>query len=723
MNNKKMMKILSISMAIMIGTSSITFAEGITKDETVYVNLTASGDARNAIVSDWLHCDDKDVQVKDKTILKDIINVKGNEKPEINGEDITWNIKDNDLFYQGTTDKELPIRIEIIYYLDGKQIDAKELADKSGKLKMTVEIKNNDAHNVTINNKSKKLYTPFSSIAIVNFPIDKFKNVKINTGELICDADNQVITYISIPGIKESIGNNNNFVDIPDRLEVTADVDKFEMGSVIITATSKIPNIKDLKEIDKVSDLVDGIGQLKDASEKLSEGTSKLSAGQEELSKSIDKFEMGLKQLDFGTVKLKNGALEIAKGANDAHEGALSVANGVKLLVENSGKLGEGMVQFGNGAVEFGSKSDEFAKGASQVALGVSTIAGKTDELNNGAKALTQGSDALINGQNQLTEGIKQSLQGIEKLKSGKQKEIEVLNLLLNGVDGLIGTTSMLTTVPIVKDSAEKIVEALNKQKEGLAGLIKSGDEYLMGIEQVEVGLATVQAGSEKLSSEMAKLNQGQQMLSAGISKINEGATQLKPAADKLTEGSMGLSEGAEKLGQSAEQINAGSKQFVEKSQELVVGSEKVAEGIGKLAIGANTFANGAEELGNASNKLATGSVMLKNGAEKLNAGTKELDVNMKKFHTEGVCKLYNEVNGKIGDVEDLIDVKDGLVKLSDEYQSFSGISSDVEGKVKFVMKTDEIKIPKVEKDNLTNTKKHDDSFFTWLKNKLSSIF
>lgn len=46
-----------------------------------------------------------------------------------------------------------------------------------------------------------------------------------------------------------------------------------------------------------------------------------------------------------------------------------------------------------------------------------------------------------------------------------------------------------------------------------------------------------------------------------------------------------------------------------------------------------------------------------------------------------------------------------------------------MEGKVKFVMKTGEIKLPEVEKDNLANTKKHEDSFFTWLKNKFSSIF
>ena len=69
----------------------------------------------------------------------------------------------------------------------------------------------------------------------------------------------------------------------------------------------------------------------------------------------------------------------------------------------------------------------------------------------------------------------------------------------------------------------------------------------------------------------------------------------------------------------------------------------------------------------------------------------------MEKLKEEAIDKLDDEVSDKIGNIEDVLLAKDEVVKLSKDYETFSGIDENMQGSVKFIMKTDEIKVPEVE--------------------------
>ena len=71
--------------------------------------------------------------------LKEIENVKGDEKFKQLGDSLVWSGDHKDICYQGTTDKELPVGIRISYKLDGKDISEKELKGKSGHLSIHYE--------------------------------------------------------------------------------------------------------------------------------------------------------------------------------------------------------------------------------------------------------------------------------------------------------------------------------------------------------------------------------------------------------------------------------------------------------------------------------------------------------------------------------------------------------------------------------------------------------
>nr|WP_253198123.1 hypothetical protein [Clostridium sp. CF011] len=162
-----------------------------------------------------------------------------------------------------------------------------------------------------------------------------------------------------------------------------------------------------------------------------------------------------------------------------------------------------------------------------------------------------------------------------------------------------------------------------------------------------------------------------------------------------------------------------------ENTNKLVVGSQSVADGLTKLNNdGIKPLTQGSSKLNSAVGELSVGSGKLKEGANKLANGNKELDKNMKKFDKEGIQKISGEIDSKMGDVRDIIDVKDELVKISNNYGTFSGVGDKMDGKVKFVMKTDGIKVKTVatkEDKKVVEIKEEKKGFLTWVKNIFSS--
>lgn len=749
-------------------SNGVYAAETIQKDETVYVTLSQQGDVKERIVSDWLHSDANNIEIRDKSILKDIKNVKSDDKPIIENENVVWKVQGNDVFYRGTVDKELPLEVKVSYTLDGKAISPKELAGKSGEVKIKIDLKNKDSHSVKINGKDRTIYTPISTVAVVNLPLDNFKDIKTNSGKMINDGNNQVVTFIAFPGMKDSLDIKDDLLGLKDTLEITAKAEKFEMGPIVVTATPELPDVDSFKNASNINELIYGIEQLKDASGKLAEGSDKLVKGQQELTTNIIKLSGVMNQLGVGATSLNNGLLKLNDATMGLQNGANQLFDGMGRLAEGSKQLGGGIQQFGDGSLDFAKNAGAFSDGAVKVAEGTSGLVEGSKTISNGANELSKGTsqvaenmegltdglnglvdatEQLKQGQKQVIDGADQSLSGIKKLKKGKELELKAVDALIVGIDGLHGLVSLLGKIPGTGEVAEKLKAGLENEKQGLMQLKSSGDELLTGLTGLEDGIAKIKAGSENINSGMNKLQEGQKKaassageltkatkqvagkmgeISKGAEGLANGAEQLKPASANLKEGSQGLYGGAEKLGEAAKSINGGANTFVENTEKLQGGAKGVAEGVVKLQKeGIVPLMVGSQKLSYGVNEVAKNSVKLTEGANKLNDGTKELSANMKKFDEEGIKKLSGEVSNKTGNVKEIIDAKDELIKLSDNYGTFTGIGTNMEGKVKFIMKTDEIKVATPEKNETkveakVDTKEHKKGFVAWIKGLFS---
>ena len=112
-------------------------------------------------------------------------------------------------------------------------------------------------------------------------------------------------------------------------------------------------------------------------------------------------------------------------------------------------------------------------------------------------------------------------------------------------------------------------------------------------------------------------------------------------------------------------------------------------DGAKDLDEGAGDLNDGVEDLLDGVDDLADGAEELDDGADDLLDGVEELHDGVIEFNDEGIQKLID----LFGDsVADMLDRLDAIQKTGADYQTFSGKRDDMEGSVKFILKTGEIK-------------------------------
>ena len=246
-----------------------TAAGSVTKTETVYVNLKANGDVSKVSVSDWLHTDKNEVYVDDMSDLENITNVKSKVTPVTDGEKLRWNMPDTDLYYSGTTDRELPISVQLKYYLDGKEIKPEDLAGKSGEVKVDVKMINNASKDGFVSGKKHKVYLPMLVVGGMVLPEGTFSGVTVKNGQSIGDGSKEIVVFTGMPGFSESLGFSEKDLGdlgglvIGSEASVTATVENFSLGNLYFAALPIASLNLDIAAPETVDDLKSTLAALK----------------------------------------------------------------------------------------------------------------------------------------------------------------------------------------------------------------------------------------------------------------------------------------------------------------------------------------------------------------------------------------------------------------------------------------------------------------------------
>ena len=684
----------------------------IGKEETIYILADASGVVEDVTVSNWLKTAGLTGSIEDVSGLTDIKNVKGEETFTQDGENVTWDAKGEDIYYQGSTDKQLPVDVTITYTLDGVEMKPQEMAGKSGKMEMTVSYENKEQTTATINGKKQKLTVPFLMITGMLLPTDCFSNVEVENGKVVSEGNNQIVVGIGMPGLAKSLDLDEEASEkIPASFTVTADVTDFSMGNTFTYGTSSLLGEIDFDDLEDLDKLQKSMDKLSDSSAKLIAGSEELEDGTRELADKYATFDEGIKTLAAGIAELekggntlKNGAFSyidgvdsLGSGVKKYVKGTNDLAKGVKSYVEGSKSLEEGINSVEKAAKDFPAQYAAFAEGLNSYTTGVEKMTdGETmSTLSGGAKAVSDGITAVNEGASQLSSGVSTLHAGAEKLEASfanNDKMIATLDAMIAAATGS-GDVQAAATYTSLRDSLKTLTEqqkagvkaladntadssALQQgiasiaSQTGKTGALKAGADKLAG------GLETMKEGASQLNASTKSLTTASGQIGAGISSLTEAVGSLAEGAETLNANNKALEKGAAKLQKSGKKLEKGAKILTDKDSSVTL-----REGIKELLTGIRKLNAGGTELKTGSTKLAEGITTLHEGSGTLTEG-------IRKFDKKGIKKLDTVVE------DDLLNLKERFEALSEAastYNSFSGIAEDMEGTVKFIYETEAI--------------------------------
>ena len=725
-----------LAVALVFGqTGTLSFAKTETdtvktsKEETVYVISGADGAVQKLIVSDWLKNTGKETTLSDLSELTDIENVKGEESFTQNEKNnVDWEAKGKDIYYQGTLKKDVPVEQKISYQLDGKDISPEKLAGKSGKVQVCFDYTNHQKEKVMVNGKEEELYVPFVVLTAMILDNENFSNVEVSSGKIIGDGERTVVVGYAMPGLEdnlklESMGLEK--LDLPQKVEVSFDAVDFELAGTMTIVTSEIFNDLDINVDEKQQTLSKDMKDLQDAMQALMDGTSELYDGVLQLADGTEELNDGISSLDQGAGDLKDGAGKLYEGA-----GALN--DGVSTLKDGAGALLLGMQQLNAGLETLDNNSAALKGGISSIQQGIlGSLNTKIQEAN--TLLGTYGVPVSLREVSLASYG-----QDIEANVNALQAVISTLEGKMNDVKATLGSiiASQNTRQPenqaqVISEPEEStenqaVTEEVSPQPENNVeeegSFVPQGNvsqepstpsennEQLEGVSGQQETSEQAQGASEQPKTEgttepivqerevvmvQASAGTGNQLLIEDLLKLQTAKTKLEALMETMTsmktllDGTTQISGGIDTYTAGVASAHQGAGTLLSNAPKLTGGVDTLKEGTGQLLKGAGDLYNGTKKLKDGTVSLKDGGNELKKGVSELQTGALKLKDGTVEFNDQGIKKLVELLDE---DLPELTGRLEGTLDAAMAYKSFSGISEQMDGSVKFIYKTDAIK-------------------------------
>lgn len=655
------------------------------KDETVYVLASADGTVKKIIVSDWIKNTLKSSTLTDYSELENAENVKGDESYTVSGENCrVWEAQGNDIYYQGNIDKELPVDLSVTYYLDGKAVSADEIKGKSGKVKIRYDYRNKQYETVNIDGKDEKIYVPFVMITGLMLDNDIFTNVNVTNGKLINDGDRTIVAGFALPGMQENLNLDKEKLELPDYIEITADAKDFEMTNTVTIAANDMLNMVNTDNLDSVDDLDNAIKQLTDAMTALCDGSDKLYGGLCTLLNKSGELISGVDKLCAGAQQLKDGAAAVDAGAGQIKDGLTELDGGLTELDSNNAKLNGGARQIFESVLataqekisSYGITVDKLTPENYNKVLS-DLITSPTQEQQQELIAMA---DKTVNAELAKNNVPEENRSVVKYMLAKRVIAGKTQDEAMGEIAVILQDAKIYSTVPSALPVYKALYDAVYAQMPDAAVAER--------ITSVAVYLA-IQSGAQPA-----------QCIPAAQAVAANAKVYAAEAAESSTETGAKVTNGfllaaAQKTINEAKTSLDSVNTFNEKLKEYTDGVTRAKNGTGKLVSGSDALKDGTSSLKEGTETLYNGILTLKDGTPalvsgitELRDGSRQLSDGLKEFNESGVKKITDAVDG---DLKGLFVRIKAVGDVSKDYTSFTGISEDMAGKVKFIYRTDAI--------------------------------
>ena len=542
MMSKKIIAILTALVMVLGCTGAL--AEG-TKHERVYVVAGADGTVKSITDSIRLENTEELAELADRSMLADIQNVIGNEIFTLEGETLTWKADGKDVIYQGTSDKAPAVLPVVTLTLDGKEISAADLKEKTGEAVLTVTYRTEGQ-------------APVLVLTALPLPENGISDLKAENAAVLTEADRSVLLGWAVPNMDASL-------QLPVSFSATFRADHADLGWMM-TFCSSDPLKAACREIDaRVADM-DPEALLKEVTALLTDlknGTD-LPGTEGETKVVVDKIN----ELHKGLKALDASAVTLAAGAKQVSDGMVSLNTGLAELKKNNEALNSGAEQIFAAILK--TANDQIAAsgladaGITVPVLTAENYAGILDEViaKLDPEALKAAASAEIAEEvrKQVTANEDQIRAGVQEAAKGK-----VLEAVLKaaGFDmtadqyaaalkgGLVtqeqaGQVNAAVEAKMQSEAVQAQTEAaVQEQIEKLT--LENTEAYLAKDETIAAKLNQASAAWEQLTALKGQLDQVNTFVT-GLKDYTDGVAKASGSAATLSAGAMLVSTGASTL-------------------------------------------------------------------------------------------------------------------------------------------------------------------------------
>ena len=686
------------------------------KAETVYSVLNSDGSISDTIVSSWLHDEDGINNIKETLNLTDVKNIKSNEKPSKDGNTYTWNAKGNDVYYEGTATKQLPVSVKLRYELDGQEMSAKDMEGKSGHLKLMISFTNNYSQVKNINGKSIVIHPSYLAGGMLNMSTGKFSNVKCESGKIVNDGTNEMLAFANIPGLNETLKSAgldkvNNQLGISDDVTVEADVNDFDLGSIMVGMTNEIDLASELGDIGSVSELTDGIDQLIEADNQLIDGSKQLYDGTTQLKEQAAPLTGSsdqVRQLSAGAIQLNDGVKALQTGINQYTAGASAINEGVNQLYgipQNVGLIQSAVTTSTEEQASLVDGSQAVADGLGQLLdkLNGANVTASVKEMN----GLLTKSKTDLEGMAKTLGEDKTTLEGMQTDLTNASTKLSKLTPLKDKLDTLgteIVTKETQNNTAIadynskkktVNDKITAIKNSMNTEIETSITTLSTAKQALNDADKTDEA-NSIQTQIDALEAEKANVDAISTI--EGLSELQTLTEEFKTLNDTLVTVQSTVSEMSTLVSKSITDLNGlatdvqAALTTIDTLSQILSGSTEKVEGMQTML---NSLKPGVTELYNGALKINAGAINLGNklgelqtasqsGVDKIKAGTTQLTSNNATLNG-GASALSDATGTLAGQSGTFNEMADGLDTLGKAFETLnSGAKQLYEGNEQF---------------------------------------
>lgn len=578
---QKMAASLAAGMSVVLSAVPVCAAgsenagnNAVCKEETVYVNTDAAGKQKSVTVSEQLKGIQSTGTVADESILDGIKNIKGDENVSQNGNRLTWQAKGEDIFYQGTTEQELPVSMKTVYILDGKEISPEELDGKNGHLEIRITYENHAKRTVSVKGGEETVFSPIVLVTGLILPNKTCSDVRIDNGKVINDGDKNIILGVAMPGLKESLGMKEGeaaeILTIPDTLTISADVEDFSMPSTYTVGLTDVLDEIDPDSFDSLDELSDSLAKMEDAALELVQGSKELSQGADTLGSRYAEFDQGIDTMQSGIDVLDAGAASLAAGIAEYTSGTDTLNAGIQTYFGENGELSATITEYKNGVNTLLAGIEEYTEGADTLADGVNTYVAGEEKLAEGAKQLS----ALSEGLTRIQEAVRILSESADGTGSAEEDLLAAAGELADGTETL--------SQALKSETVQKLLEQVDEMTKTGQELTSAAGELGKDIEKEIAGPASeITASLQTLAGLLNEVNEKAGLLEKGcseqVAKINrtveENNRKIQMAKKAAAEGEEQIAAAQAGLNQQIQALRAAGQEEAAAQIETAVQS------------------------------------------------------------------------------------------------------------------------------------------------------